>query len=121
MSIANTCSLLRQWGSWAAGGGPAAFPRTCAMTRIKSGDRITSENVDPDVLRCNEIIRRASTSMRKILVTHYCSRGSSREKAEIMQLKRSTYYLRLNEAEWWAHTELETCEQDFAYCVSRIG
>jgi len=86
-----------------------------------SGRCTAVDHADPEVLFCDSIVRKADKEIRVILVRHYCGNGTGREKAARSGMSKSTYYQRLNEAEWWIHTELDKYEPEVEYILARVG
>lgn len=100
--------VLHRWGSWARGG-LIGFPRMSALCRINSGGKLTADGLDdPTVVQCDQVIAKAESGTRIILVRHYCGYSSGRENAARLNMAKSTYYDKLDEARWYVHTELET-------------
>lgn len=101
-----TQGRLIRWGRWASGGVPG-FPRMSALMRIKSGSRGTGDETNPELIRSNEIIGRAELRYRMVLIRHFCTQGSLREKAGRHKLPKSTYWDLIDEAVWYFHTEYD--------------
>jgi hypothetical protein len=111
VSVPNeTIRRLRRWGGWASGG-LLNSALVCALDFINSGSRATADaDADPEILRTDWIVGRAERPMRVILIRHYCTDGSGREKALRMGVPKSTYYDRLEEARWFVHTEYDKAD-----------
>jgi hypothetical protein len=101
---------LVEWGIWAAGFGVSGFPMLSAFMRINSGSRSTATMENPECVRTDQIVGRAELRLRKVLIRHYCTRGSVREKAERARLPKSTYHDLVEEASWFVHTEYDKAE-----------
>src|ERR1700675_3751062 len=107
MSIRDTRRLLRRWGHW-AGGGIIGFPQMSAFMRIQMGSRSSIDpRTDADILACDKAVASAELCHRKMLIRHYCTQGTSREKAGKVGLQRSRYYVLLSDSEWFVHTTLD--------------
>lgn len=107
MSLNETKQRLRDWGRW-ANGGMHGYPSESSSERINGGGRSTAlKEANPDLLRTDHIVGCAELKLRRILIRHYCTAGSGREKALRMTLPKSTYFQLLNEAEWFVMTELD--------------
>jgi hypothetical protein len=101
-----TRGRLMRWGRWASGGVPG-FPRMSALARIKSGSRGTGDETNPELIRTNQVIGFSQKHHRMIIIRHFCTSGSIREKAGRHGLPKSTYWDVLDEAVWWVHTEYD--------------
>jgi DNA-directed RNA polymerase specialized sigma24 family protein len=98
-----------------------------AFMRANCGGRATALNqANPELIRTDQIISRLELRLRKVIIRHYCSQGSGREKALRMGIPKSTYWQRLDEATWFVHTEYdkpETAirESQFVHSESRTA
>jgi hypothetical protein len=121
-----TKSRLIAWGRWASGAIPG-FPIMAAFMRANCGGRATAINqANPELLRTDQIIARLELKLRKVIIRHYCTQGSGREKALRMGIPKSTYWQRLDEGTWFVHTEFDKPdtairESQFVHSESRIA
>lgn len=95
---------LITWGHWAQGG-LRGYPTAAAFLMIVRGS--DSPNTPPDILETEGAVNRTETPLRIVLIKEFCHRGSRREKAAQVDLPKTTYDRRLDEALWFVHTELE--------------
>jgi len=106
----DTRRRLVDWGIWSAGYGVSGFPMMSAFMRINCGSRSTATMENPECVRTDQIVGRAELRLRKILIRHFCTRGSVREKALRARLAKSTYFDLLEEGAWFVHTEYDKPE-----------
>jgi hypothetical protein len=96
---------LRVWGRWAQGG-LRGYPTMCAFLQIVHAQDV---GIPPqDILETESAVNRAERHYRIVLVKEFCHRGARRQKAFELDLPKTTYERRLDEAMWVVHTELDT-------------
>jgi hypothetical protein len=101
---------LAIWGRWASGGGPVGFPMTWAL---KQGNRTSPGYAgDPpdDILRIDEIIARADSHRRLLLIGHYCGAVDIDRRLERAHeiykrtIRKREYYRLVSEAQHYVHS-----------------
>lgn len=98
-----TRDRLRRWGKWAGGGVPGGYPRKAAFAQERIQRSLVMDAVDRDILRVDELVKRADFDDRQVLIRHYCSDGTPLEKAMRSGLTKRIYFAKLEDAQWFIH------------------
>lgn len=107
--IVETRHRLREWGKWAAGG----ESRLGSMFRSLFGVGGTESMEMPEhIQEVDIIVCRADHEHRGALVQVYTRGGSLRDKALVLGLATSTLAYRLERAEYYVNSELDSLVQN---------
>lgn len=102
-----TKTRLIAWGKWGResfGGWPTTSPLFCNP----SGRAFFSLEAPKEIEEVDRIVAREIEKPHKlILIEHYQQTGSIRAHAERAQMSKSSYYRKLDLAEWAVHRFLE--------------
>ncbi|WP_233236334.1 hypothetical protein [Bordetella sp. LUAb4] len=100
----NLENLLSEWGGWKAGHNRTGlgYPRASAFTRMRvDGGHWHQPAVglaDDDLRRVDDAIEALHPDARVVLAAHYIWPGLVKNKADRLQLSRSSYYFRIESA-----------------------
>lgn len=106
MSKAGTVQLLWRWGRTSRAD-PLGLPTIAAFLKERVGRSVYEPPSDPEIELITAIVERAPTEQKNYLIMWYCRRDSFRRIAALMGVSKSSVRSKLDEAEWYVHTEIE--------------
>lgn len=111
--IAYTRYKLGLWGKYHR----VAMPAYPTATPYLNQRTAKGHEPEPpqDIQQIDAIILRADPEDKYILIVGYTQYGTIREKAARLQLAKSTFYRKLEQAEWFVHSELDIAGQQTVY------